>query len=301
MYVQARLRNNQISTIKIILSADRGPGRIITVKTVAQDPAKGWTIVREHDAGRSMSEAWTVAGQLLKQLINIRFNAYCERTKRKELMTASNLFAFAVISAVIAVIVGTRVAFPHLDAGYALSFSSDQVGHMLMSVSSSLVTALTALPAEAVAVANGMLYGPVFGFAITWGGALLGASIGFFIARLLGRRAMTRLIGETRIASFDGWTRRYGNWLFLVARLLPFIPFFVLNYGAGLTNMRFGTYLAITAIGIIPIALLCVTFGNEIMATDWPMAVTIAALALLLIGIAYWWRRKENSRSDKTQ
>ena len=47
-------------------------------------------------------------------------------------------------------------------------------------------------PAEMVAIANGMLYGPVWGTVITWTGAMLGAWLAFGLARWLGRPFVRR-------------------------------------------------------------------------------------------------------------
>ncbi len=49
-------------------------------------------------------------------------------------------------------------------------------------------------PAEIIAVANGMVYGPLWGSAITWVGAMLGASMAFGLVRLLGRPFLFRML-----------------------------------------------------------------------------------------------------------
>ncbi len=51
-------------------------------------------------------------------------------------------------------------------------------------------------PAEIVAFANGMTYGPVWGTVITWSGAMLGALIAFALARKLGRPFVERMVAS---------------------------------------------------------------------------------------------------------
>jgi len=46
---------------------------------------------------------------------------------------------------------------------------------------------LVPFPAESVTFANGILFGPVWGVAITWTGAMLGAAFTFALARCFGR------------------------------------------------------------------------------------------------------------------
>ena len=51
-------------------------------------------------------------------------------------------------------------------------------------------------PAELVAIANGMLFGPVWGTLITWTGAMLGAYLAFGLARWLGRPFVGQMVGR---------------------------------------------------------------------------------------------------------
>jgi uncharacterized membrane protein YdjX (TVP38/TMEM64 family) len=51
-------------------------------------------------------------------------------------------------------------------------------------------------PAELIAIANGMLFGPVWGTLLTWLGAMLGAALAFGLARLYGRPLVERLVAR---------------------------------------------------------------------------------------------------------
>ena len=53
-------------------------------------------------------------------------------------------------------------------------------------------------PSEIVALANGMLYGPLWGTVITWVGAMLGASAAFAVGRMLGRQSCCVCFRRTR-------------------------------------------------------------------------------------------------------
>ncbi len=207
-------------------------------------------------------------------------------------MAKSHLFPIAVIATVMSCIGLLEMFYPQLDSDYGLTFSPSQLTQMLLSVAAMIATALSVLPAQVVAIANGMAFGPVVGFALTWTGGLIGACIGFYAARLLGRKPILRLLGTSRFAILDAWVDRHGVLVFLLARLIPFIPFFLLNYGAGLANLRFASYLSITAIGIIPMALLCVTLGDRVMDADWQAILIIASLAILLAGAVFWLRSR---------
>lgn len=119
-------------------------------------------------------------------------------------------------------------------------------------------------PAELLAMANGMVYGPLWGSVITWVGAMLGAAMAFALARWLGRPFVTRLVAEHRRQVLDRWSERQGAGALLLGRLLPVISFNLINYAAGLTAMSWWTFLWATGIGILPLTVLMVVLGDQI-------------------------------------
>jgi uncharacterized membrane protein YdjX (TVP38/TMEM64 family) len=93
------------------------------------------------------------------------------------------------------------------------------------------------------------LFGAYYGFAYVWVGAMLGASAAFFIGRTLGRDFAAQLIGD-RLKKYDDTIGRNGFAAVLYMRLVYF-PFTPMNFGMGLTKVRFRDYFAGTGLGII--------------------------------------------------
>ncbi|HUH67380.1 MAG TPA: TVP38/TMEM64 family protein [Syntrophales bacterium] len=100
---------------------------------------------------------------------------------------------------------------------------------------------LTALGAAA--------FGPYWGFLYVWLGAMAGASVAFWIGRTLGRDLAASLIGD-RLKKYDDAIERNGFATVLYLRLIYF-PFTPMNFGMGLTKVRFLDYFYGTALGII--------------------------------------------------
>jgi uncharacterized membrane protein YdjX (TVP38/TMEM64 family) len=94
-----------------------------------------------------------------------------------------------------------------------------------------------------------LLFGPYRGFIYIWVGAMIGASGAFFIGRTLGRDFASTVIGD-RLKKYDDAIERNGFAVVLYLRLLYF-PFTPMNFGMGLTKVRFRDYLLGTGIGII--------------------------------------------------
>ena len=75
---------------------------------------------------------------------------------------------------------------------------------VLGSVGLMMIHSFIPFPAELLACANGMVYGPVWGTVITWIGAMLGAVIAFGLARRLGRPFVERMVAQREWYVLDG-------------------------------------------------------------------------------------------------
>jgi uncharacterized membrane protein YdjX (TVP38/TMEM64 family) len=94
-----------------------------------------------------------------------------------------------------------------------------------------------------------VIFGPYLGFIYVWFGAMLGASAAFVIGRTLGREFAASLVGD-RLKKYDEAIERNGFATVLYLRLVYF-PFTPMNFGMGLTRVRFWDYVAGTGLGIV--------------------------------------------------
>ncbi len=94
-----------------------------------------------------------------------------------------------------------------------------------------------------------VIFGPYRGFVYVWIGAMLGAATAFWIGRTLGRDFAASLIGD-RLKSYDDAIERNGFAAVLYLRLVYF-PFSAMNFGMGLTKVKFRDYFWGTALGIL--------------------------------------------------
>lgn len=134
---------------------------------------------------------------------------------------------------------------------------------------------------------GGAIFGPYKGFVYVWFGAMLGASAAFFIGRFLGREFASSLIGN-RLKKYDDAIERNGFATVLYLRLIYF-PFTPMNFGMGLTRVRFGDYVAGTGLGIIVGTFIFTffvgTLKNVIVSGDWSQLISFKvffSLALFL-------------------
>lgn len=163
------------------------------------------------------------------------------------------------------------------------------VGSMLLMALHSFLP----LPAEIIAFANGMMFGPVWGVVVTWIGAMLGGVLAFALARGLGRPFVRRMVSEKRWNQIETLSARPSS--LLLVRLIPVISFNLVNYAAGLLGVSWWTFLWTTAIGILPLTAGMVVLGRELlMAPRW--AWVLVGAGLLASWLALRWLRP-NRRS----
>ena len=137
------------------------------------------------------------------------------------------------------------------------------------------------LPAFLITFANGLLFGVWWGAALSWSSAMLGAALCFFIARVLGRPIVVKLLSESAVNASDRFFQRYGKHAVLIARLVPVISFDAISYGAGLTSMRFLWFVVATGVGQLPATLLYSYLGDRVTGSIkilfWGFGIVIAS------------------------
>jgi uncharacterized membrane protein YdjX (TVP38/TMEM64 family) len=105
------------------------------------------------------------------------------------------------------------------------------------------------IPGTLLTALGAAIFGPYWGFLYIWVAAMLGASGAFVIGRYLGREFAASLIGD-RLKKYDDAIERNGFATVLYLRLVYF-PFTPMNFGMGLTKVRFMDYLWGTGLGIL--------------------------------------------------
>jgi uncharacterized membrane protein YdjX (TVP38/TMEM64 family) len=124
------------------------------------------------------------------------------------------------------------------------------------------VATVALVPGLILTMAAGALFGLAWGTLYVLVGATLGASGAFLVARYGARRAVERrLAGMPKFAAIDRAVGREGRKIVFLLRLSPAVPFNLLNYALGLTNVRFVDYL-VACLGMLPGTFLYVYYGK---------------------------------------
>lgn len=143
------------------------------------------------------------------------------------------------------------------------------------------------IPAFLITLSNAAIFGWVWGAILSWSSAMVGAALCFYLARALGRGVVERLTSKGAMESVDVFFERYGKYAILICRLLPFVSFDFVSYGAGLTNMSFLSFFIATGIGQLPATIVYSYVGGTLSGGAQKLFVGLLCLFSLsiLIGI----------------
>lgn len=163
-------------------------------------------------------------------------------------------------------------------------------------------------PVAVLALAGGLLFGLFLGSVYTFIGAVLNCTLMFFLARYAGRKQVEALIQkklsplwQSRLQGLEG---RTGFLLLIILRLIPAVPYNLINYAFGLTAMPFRTYLLASAIGIIPGTLAFINIGDKALepgSPDFWIAMGLLGLLLLVTAILGKFAFPKNETNGESQ
>lgn len=181
------------------------------------------------------------------------------------------------------------------------------VFYMLTMAMAIVVSPIPSLPLN---IAAGAVFGPMAGTAYSLLGALAGALASFMIARFLGRELMERFLGG-HVNFCTRCSDRLLTRIVFLSRLLPFVSFDVVSYGAGLTRMSPGKFGLATLAGMVPLTFLYNYTGSVLLFGRGLVLASGLVMVLVFFLLPVWLEKKgllsrfgmshpaENERQDK--
>ncbi len=145
----------------------------------------------------------------------------------------------------------------------------------------------------------GALFGFVPGVIYALAGDVLGGTINFWIARIIGRPAVQKISGKKALKEIDNFVHKLGDWkALLAARVVLSSLYDYISYAAGFSNLKYKTYFWVTLIGGIPGLIIGVGTGTAIV--RHPL-IYIGFLVLSVgSGAVYFWLRQHQSKKLST-
>jgi uncharacterized membrane protein YdjX (TVP38/TMEM64 family) len=163
------------------------------------------------------------------------------------------------------------------------------------------VTGLSLPVAAPLSLAAGALFGRWLGTAVVSAASTLGATAAFFSSRYVLRDFVRRRLGP-RLEALDRGLDEDGAFYLLTLRLVPLVPFFLVNLGMGLTRVRLRTFVWVSWLGMLPGTFLYVNAGTELARVASPadalspeVLLSLAALGVVPLALRLllkWWKKR---------
>lgn len=159
--------------------------------------------------------------------------------------------------------------------------------------------AITPIPITVPALVAGSLYGVVIGTLLSLSGVMIGSWIGYWLARLLGQRLTFQLLGR-HSAIVQNYLHDAGFWAVFAVRVMPGLPYWPVNYGAGALGIGQYVFISATFLASIPGQISLVSLGafavnpsvfyGVVLVISWG-----AVLTLTLVSYRYWSRTRRGT------
>lgn len=144
-----------------------------------------------------------------------------------------------------------------------------------------------AIPGSVITVVAGILFGSVLGVAVVSVASTLGASLAFLISRHIAREAVAqRFSSSEKFVHLDELTKKHGAIIVAITRLVPLFPFTLLNYGFGLTQVPFKTYVFWSWLCMLPGTVLFVVGADAVTSGISEGRIPWTLIGILVLTIA---------------
>ncbi|MFD0555462.1 TVP38/TMEM64 family protein [Stackebrandtia endophytica] len=237
------------------------------------------------------------------------------------------VWKFGALAAGITVAAAAVALFgsPDLQALQRAAIGLGPIGSVV-AIAGVALAILIMVPRTVLAITVGMLFGWFPAAVYITVGALIGASTGFALGRLLGREYVAvklsawsatahpiepatrglraRSVGwlKRQLANVDSWLERDGILGIWIVRMIPVAHYGITSYAAGVATVRYRHFLIGTLLGTIPGAIGFTAVGGAVLEPEkLPLASGLATLVGLL-GLTVTWlvRRRRGLRGSST-
>ncbi len=147
---------------------------------------------------------------------------------------------------------------------------------------------MVVVPSSFLMLACVLLYGPWWGSLLSLVGMLVASTVGYGLGHLLDEATLERWIGAQTEQKLKRYVDRYGLWTVVLFRLFPFLSNDAISFVAGLLNMRYGRFMAASAIGLFPLLVALAYLGEYSDSLQQFMLSLGVGLLLGLLGYGAW-------------
>lgn len=154
------------------------------------------------------------------------------------------------------------------------------------------------VPRVLFSMVGGAMFGVFYGTLLASVVTTISAIPPFYYTRFLGREVVARRMGG-RLQRFNAMLEHHGFMVILLLRLCPVGNAFIMNCLAGLSRIRFRSYIGASGVGFLPMTVIFVIFGSSMLgggsASSFHIKLISGAGLLIAFSLLFIWYFKHSS------
>jgi uncharacterized membrane protein YdjX (TVP38/TMEM64 family) len=147
-----------------------------------------------------------------------------------------------------------------------------------------VVVTILPFPRTAFTLAAGLLFGPLLGVSLAVTASTVSAAVAMLLVRAAGWH-LDQLVKHPRVDSLNARLQERGWPTVLSMRMIPAVPFSVINYAAGSSAVRIVPYTLATFVGLLPGTAAVVILGDAFTGHVSPLLVLVSVVTAC-VGVA---------------
>ena len=163
-----------------------------------------------------------------------------------------------------------------------------------------LQVVIAIIPGQIIQIAGGYMFGMFIAILLSVIGIIIGTTISFYISRLIGKGAVAVLVGDERFEKYSRILNSKKSHLVLfILYLIPGVPKDMIPYVAGVSNIRFLSFIILSVTGRFPAMICSLLMGNFIMNKNYLGMSAFSAVVGVILAICFFKRKSLNKFLDK--
>jgi uncharacterized membrane protein YdjX (TVP38/TMEM64 family) len=160
------------------------------------------------------------------------------------------------------------------------------------------LTNIIPVPGEFISIALMEIYGPVWGGLFAWLGGIAGAVGALYLTKWIAKPFFANM-AQPYLEKMDEFIQKRGQVGLLLIRFVPFVPYHLVNYAAGILNVKLWGFIWTTAIGILPFTLAMSALYAGVRQGSWIWGIAGLGIVVMLVSIS--WCVSSSSRNRRAE
>jgi uncharacterized membrane protein YdjX (TVP38/TMEM64 family) len=142
------------------------------------------------------------------------------------------------------------------------------------------------IPSFIITGANGLVFGYVWGSIISWIGAMIGATVSFYLAKKWGFQYIEKKFKGKRLTRvLEKINGPYAFLFIFLSRILPVVSFDLISFLAGFSGIGLRTFLIATGIGMVPGTIAYTVVGRDLINIEQNQDRIFIVISVILLAL----------------